>query len=197
MLKIGLTGGIASGKSTVCQLFSQLNITIIDSDQIARDLVQPGEIALTEIVTVFGSGVLLSDGALDRIALRHHIFSDPIAKKQLEKILHPKISDQLTLQSNKAKTPYCILDIPLLIESKLQSSVDRILVIDLDEEEQLKRLCLRDAISPSNAQKILASQCSRTERLYFSHDIILNDKTAVFLEQQVADLHKKYLKLIN
>ena len=197
MLKIGLTGGIASGKSTVCQLFSNLDIPVIDSDKIARNLVQPGKIALTEIIIAFGSSILLADGSLNRSALRHRIFSDPIAKKQLELILHPKISEQLTLQSNKVKAPYCILDIPLLIESKLQSKVDRILVIDLEETEQLKRLCLRDNISPNDAQKILASQCSRAERLSFADDIISNHKTTEFLEKQVADLNEKYLQLAN
>jgi len=197
MLRIGLTGGIASGKSTVCQLFSDLHVPVIDADRIARDLVRPNQPAFIEIVDAFSRAIIQADGTLDRPALRHLIFSDPSAKKQLEAILHPKISEQLELKSNQLNTAYCILDIPLLIESRLhtQNKCDRILVIDIDELVQLKRLCLRDKISIEYAQKMITTQYNRYERLYFANDIILNDKPIIQLKNTITELHKKYLQL--
>ncbi|NOQ94553.1 MAG: dephospho-CoA kinase [Methylophaga sp.] len=195
MLRIGLTGGIASGKSTICQLFSALDVPIIDADIIARQLVEPDQVAFTEIVACFGSDILLPDGTLNRSSLRKRIFSDPTAKKQLEEILHPKISQQLQLQSDRYNSAYCILAIPLLIESKLQQSVDRILVIDISEQQQLERLCQRDKSSLKDAQLIIDSQCSREQRLAFADDIIINNSSIDNLNQIVFNLDQKYRKL--
>jgi len=195
MLKIGLTGGIASGKSTICQLFSHYDVPIIDADIIARQLVEPGQIAFDEIVHTFGPEIVQADGTLNRRSLRKFIFSDAKAKAQLEHILHPKISQQLQQQSDALKSPYCILAIPLLIESKLQDSVDRILVIDLSPVLQLERLCQRDNISLSDAQLIINSQCSREQRLAFADDLISNNHSFTDLKKIIFNLDQKYRKL--
>jgi len=195
MLKIGLTGGIASGKSTICRLFSKYDVPIIDADIIARQLVEPDQIAFHEIVHAFGPDIVRSDGTLDRSALRQLIFSNPVAKTQLEAILHPMISQRLQQQSDALDTPYCILAIPLLIESKLQQSVDRILVIDISIELQLERLCQRDKLSPIDAQLMINSQCSREQRLSFADDIITNNRSFNDLEKIIFNLNQKYRKL--
>lgn len=195
MLKVGLTGGIASGKSTICRLFSRYNVPIIDADIIARELVEPDQPAFDEIVQLFGQSIVRSNGTLNRPTLRQLIFSSSKAKKQLENILHPKISEQLQQQSDKLDTPYCILAIPLLIESKLQHSVDRILVIDIDLDQQLKRLCSRDNISITDAQKIIDSQCNRQQRLSAADDIVINNQSFTHLEKIINNLDKKYRHL--
>lgn len=192
MLKIGLTGGIAAGKSTVCSLFANYNVPIIDADIIARELVEPGQAAIVEIVDTFGSTILKKDGCLDRTALRNIIYSDPAAKLQLEHILHPKIRQQLHQQSNAIQADYCIVAIPLLIESHWQDSVDRVLVIDIDREQQIDRLCLRDKLSRNDAEKIISSQCDREQRLAYADDIIPNNLTAHFLNEEVKKLDEKY-----
>jgi len=195
MLKIGLTGGIATGKSTICRLFSKHDVPIIDADIIARQLVEPGQIALHEIVHTFGADIVQKNGRLNRPALRQLIFSNSEAKKQLEAILHPKISQQLQQQSNELSSAYCILAIPLLIESNLQQSVDRILVIDSSIELQLERLCQRDNLSPADAQLMINSQCSREQRLEFADDIITNNHSLNDLEKIIFNLNQKYRKL--
>lgn len=192
MLKVGLTGGIAAGKSTVCSLFSEYNVPIIDADIIARELVEAGQPALSEIETVFGPSILKKDRSLNRGALGEIIFSNAAAKLQLEKILHPRIHHQLSEQSNAVQADYCILAIPLLIENHWQESVDRILVIDIDLEQQIDRLCLRDTFSRSEAQKRIASQCSRERRLSYADDIISNNLTTHFLNESVQKLDEKY-----
>jgi len=196
-LKVGLTGGIASGKSTICQIFSNWSVPIIDADIIARNLVQPGQSCLDAIVEAFGPTLLQNDGHLDRQALRAIIFSDITAKRQLESILHPKITQELQLQSSRVDTDYCIVAIPLLIEAGLQNSVDRILVIDIDSQIQLSRLCLRDNLLPEEAQKIINAQCSREDRLHYADDIIVNDSNTTHLEASVNKLHAKYKRLAN
>lgn len=197
MLKIGLTGGIASGKSTVCRLFAQHGIPIIDADIIARQLVEPQQEAYSEIIQSFGNEVCLSNGELNRQYLRKLIFSDDKAKQQLEMILHPRIRLQLFEQSNSFNTPYCILAIPLLIESEMRNLVDRILLIDIDLSLQLTRLCERDNMTLDDAQLIIDSQVSRQLRLACADDIITNNNEVQNLTQHVDDLHKKYLSLAN
>lgn len=197
MLKIGLTGGIASGKSTVCQLFSNLGIAIIDADIIARELVEPDKPALLEIIETFGKQIIQSDGTLNRTSLRKQIFSTPKKKIQLENILHPKIRQQLNHQSKQIQADYCILAIPLLIESQLTNTVNRILVIDVKEEEQLKRLLHREDINLSDAQKIINSQCSRQQRLAVANDVIINNQSIEELKKGVISLDKKYRSLAN
>jgi dephospho-CoA kinase len=195
MLKVGLTGGIASGKSTVSQLFSTLGADIIDADLIAHQLVEPGQDCLEKIIQTFSKKILLNNGELDRQQLRQVIFSDPEAKQQLEAILHPKIRQQLITQSDNSSSPYCILSVPLLIEAKMTSLVNRILVIEIDADEQLKRLCQRDDISNSQAVDIVAAQSSSQQRTSMADDIIINNNSPEELNLEVENLHKKYLDL--
>lgn len=195
MLKIGLTGGIASGKSTASQLFSELGITIIDADIIARALVQPGQACYNKIIDVFGNHILSSNGTLNRKQLRQIIFSSPSAKQQLEQILHPPIRQQLVAQSEQCSSPYCILSVPLLIEANMQDIVDRILLIDIEPSLQLERLRQRDKLTVADSQAIIDSQCDRTQRVALSDDIISNNNAIDSLQQSVNKLHQKYLIL--
>tara|TARA_R110002049_G_scaffold220777_4_gene392332 strand:+ start:537 stop:1172 length:636 start_codon:yes stop_codon:yes gene_type:complete len=197
MLKIGLTGGIASGKSTVCQLFSQHGVPVIDADVIAKQLVEPQQEAYFEIIRIFGEDICLPNGELNRQYLRKLIFSDDTAKQQLEKILHPRIRLQLFQRSNALSTPYCILAIPLLIEAEMAELVDRVLLIDIDLSLQLTRLCERDNIPVNDAQLIINSQASRQQRLAYADDVISNNSSTITLEERVKNLHQKYLSLAN
>lgn len=195
MLKVGLTGGIASGKSTVSQLFSTLGVDIIDADLIAHQLVEPGQPCLEKIIQTFSKKILLNNGELDRQQLRQVIFSDLEAKQQLEAILHPIIRQQLITQSDNSSSTYCILSVPLLIEAKMTSLVNRVLVIEIDADEQLKRLCQRDNISDSHAVDILAAQSSSEQRSSVADDTIINNNSLEKLNVVVESLHKKYLDL--
>ncbi len=197
MLKIGLTGGIASGKSTVCALFERYQVPIIDADLIARQLVEPDEEAYSEIIQRFGQAILQKDKTIHRKKLRQLIFSDPTAKQDLENILHPKIRQQLILKSQQQCASYIILAIPLLIESKMYDLVDRIVVIDINPDLQLSRLQRRDDSSSEQAQIMINSQCSQEQRLARADDIINNNSEPVALNNQVEQLHKKYIKLSN
>lgn len=197
MIRIGLTGGIAAGKSTVCQLFSALEVPIIDADIIARELVEPQRPAFKEIVTEFGSSVLSNDGSLNRKILRQLIFSNPQAKQRLESILHPKIKQQLIAQSDAVTSDYCIIAIPLLIESHWQNSVDRILVIDVETEQQKVRLSQRDNLSNDEAEKMIVSQCSREQRLAYADDVITNNQDLKYLSLRVQELDRQYRLLAN
>lgn len=197
MLKIGLTGGIASGKSTVCRLFAQYGIPIIDADVIARQLVEPKQEAYNEIVHTFGDDICLPNGKLNRQYLRKLIFSDDNAKHQLEMILHPRIRLQLFEQTNGLNAPYCILAIPLLIEAEMTELVDRVLLIDTDLALQLTRLSERDNISLDDAQLMINSQVNRLQRLACADDVISNNNGPENLNKQVDKLHKKYLSLAN
>ena len=197
MLQIGLTGGIASGKSTVCTLFENFSIPIIDADNIARQLVEPGMAAHSEIVLTFGKAILNPDSSLDRKNMRQLIFSDPSAKRSLEAILHPKIRQQLVLQTQQYHAPYIILAIPLLFEAKMTDLVDRILVIDIHADLQLARLQQRDNIPPQQALAMINAQYSQQQRLVSADDIIDNNNDLNALNIQVDLLHKKYIKLAN
>ena len=192
MLKIGLTGGIASGKTTICNMFSQLTIPIIDADIIAYELVEPNKDAYIKIVQLFGRDILQKDNALNRKKLRKLIFSDPIAKKQLEAILHPQIRQQLQRQSTQQPAPYCILAIPLLIEANMIDLIDRVLVIDTDESLQINRLCQRDNMSTNEAHTIISSQSGRKEKLAVADDVVINSGSIDALRITINELHKKY-----
>ncbi len=194
-LKIGLTGGIGSGKSTVCKLFSAFSIPIIDADIIAREVVAPGQAALTQIQQNFGN-ILLADGTLDRKKLGQIIFSDPAKKQCLENILHPLIYQRLKTEAAAQFSPYVILAIPLLFETDMTDLVDRILVIDCPETLQLQRVKQRDQLDDDQIQRIIASQSSREERLGRADDIIDNSKSTAELAEQVKNLHNLYLSLI-
>ena len=190
-----LTGGIASGKTTVSDGFRKLGVPVVDTDVIARELVEPGQPALERIVKAFGPGVLDSNGALNRRKIREAIFSDPDKKAQLEGLLHPMIAEEVLKRTNEASGPYCILVIPLYAESASYGWVDRVLVVDVDEELQISRVMLRDQISREQVEAILAAQASRTERLALADDVIRNDGTLVALESEIEALHKKYASL--
>ncbi|PCJ31991.1 MAG: dephospho-CoA kinase [Gammaproteobacteria bacterium] len=192
MFKVGLTGGIASGKSTVCQLFSELGISIVDADIIARELVMPGQAALSEIINTFGRSILLLDGSLNRTLLRKIIFSDPEKKQLLESILHPRIHHQLKLKSDAASSTYCILAIPLLAETTMNYELNRILVIDIDEQKQVHRLCDRDGLTKAEADNIIKQQAQPSRRKSIADDILINNESLLELKIQVAQLDKVY-----
>jgi len=195
MLIIGLTGGICSGKSTVAALFSELGVPVIDSDLIARELVEPGQPALQEITSQFGSEVLDDDGKLDRTRLRNRIFSHTQDRKQLEAILHPRIRERMTTLTRDSNAPWCIQVIPLLIETGQLQDVDRVLVVDTSEADQKKRLAQRDNSSSEQIRAILASQTDRQQRLQQADDIIKNDGSLDELRKQVITIHRKYTLL--
>jgi dephospho-CoA kinase len=195
VFRVGLTGGIASGKSTAAKFFGTYGVPILDSDQIARDVVEPGQPPLERLVERFGPTILTSDGHLDRPALRNIVFSDPKARADLEALTHPAIGAALEAQSAIAGGPYQILVIPLLVEKNLKSQVDRVLVVDCEEALQLQRLQHRDGSAPQAARAILAAQASRAARLKAADDIVHNDTSLASVREQVAALHARYLEL--
>lgn len=194
-LRIGLTGGIASGKSTVAQRFLDLSIPVIDADVAARAVVAPGTPGLAQVIQRFGNGVVADNGELDRRALRDQIFSDPGARRGLEAILHPLIRADMERSAEKAVGPYLVMAIPLLIEGGSLERVDRILVVDVDEAVQLQRVMARDRCSLAEAEAILAAQAGRSPRLAAADDVLLNIGTVTDLRQGVDRLHKSYLRL--
>lgn len=197
---VGLTGGIGSGKSTVARLFNQLKVPAVDADVVAREVVAKGSPLLAKIAAHFGPQVLTAEQSLNRAALRQLIFKDPIAKSWLDSLLHPAIRAGMLAQLAKLPpAPYVLLIAPLLLENKLNKLVNRVLVVDITEQNQLTRTLSRDAVSSgANAeqvQAIIASQISRPARLALADDIIDNNGSAAMLEQQVQQLHQRYLHL--
>jgi len=190
-----LTGGIASGKSTAAKFFGALGVPILDSDQVARDVVEPGQPPLERLVERFGPTILTPDGHLDRPALRNIVFSDPKARADLEALTHPAIGAAMEARSAAAGGPYQILVIPLLVEKNLSSHVDRVLVVDCDEELQIRRLRDRDGSTPEEVQAILKAQAPRAARLKAADDVITNDADMSAVREQVAALHARYLEL--
>lgn len=196
-LVIGLTGGIASGKTTVSDMFAKLGIDIIDADVIAREIVAKGTPALAAIVERFGDDILTPEQELDRQKLRTVVFSDSAKKDWLNALLHPLIREQMQLQTANATSPYCILSVPLLVENKLNTMVSRTLVVDIDEASQIKRAIVRDNSEQAIIESIIASQASRKERLAAADDVIVNNKDLDWLSAQVQDLHQMYLNIVN
>lgn len=195
MLRIGLTGGIASGKSTVAGLFADRGATVLDTDRIAREVVEPGQPALAALVQALGSDILGRDGRLDRARLRRRIFADAATRRTVEGILHPAILQELGRQSLAAPGPYQILVIPLLVEGDRAGLVDRVLVVDCPEELQIERLMSRDGETREGALAMLAAQVSRQVRLAAADDVIVNDRPAADLAARVASLDRKYREL--
>ncbi len=195
IFRVGLTGGIASGKSTVAKFFAALGVPIIDTDQVAREVVEPGQPPLERLVERFGRAILTPDGHLDRPKLREIVFSDPRARADLEALTHPAIGTAVEAWSAAAAGPYQILIIPLLVEKNLTSQVDRVLVVDCDEELQIRRLQARDGSTVEQARAILNVQTSRTARLKSAHDVIQNDGDLSVVRDQVSALHARYLEL--
>ena len=193
--RVGLTGGIASGKSTAAKFFGALGVPVLDSDQIARDVVEPGQPPLERLVARFGASILTPDGHLDRPALRQIVFSDPKARADLEALTHPAIGAAMEARSAAAGGPYQVLVIPLLVEKNLMSQVDRVLVVDCDEDLQVRRLRDRDGSTPQQAQAILAAQAPRAARLRAADDVITNEADMSAVQNQVIALHARYLEL--
>jgi len=194
-LKVGLTGGIASGKTTVANLFAQLGVPLIDTDVIARQVVLPGEPGLTQIIETFGSDILNADGMLNRSALRTRVFNDQKQREQLEAILHPLIR-QTTLQATEnLNAPYCLIVVTLMFESGVNERGDRVLAVVTPAEEQLSRLMLRDKSDEAEALRIINSQLSHDERMSAADDLIHNSGEPAELLHQVEILHENYLKL--
>src|SRR5262245_55662815 len=191
--RIGLTGGVASGKSTVANLFAALGVPVVDTDVLAREVVAPGSPLLGEIAAHFGPAILGAAGSLDRRALRERIFSDPDERRWLESRTHPAIRELTDARSASAKGPYVIVAIPLLVETRGGERFDRVLVVDCEPELQLARLQARDGIPRAAAEKMLAAQVSRAERLSAADDVIHNDGDIARLRDQVETLHRAYV----
>jgi dephospho-CoA kinase len=195
VLKIGLTGGIGCGKSTVTALFKQLNVPVIDADDIAHQLVAVGQPALQLIQQTFGASSLHSDGSLNRDIIRDLVFSDPEQKQKLEAIIHPLVYQTIAEYTRLLNAPYCILSIPLLFETDNADFVNRVLVVDCPVETQIERVQKRDNLTVERVQSIMDTQVSRSFRTAHAHDIIDNTKTTTELAQQVEKLHNLYLSL--
>jgi len=195
VFRVGLTGGIASGKSTAAKFFGALDVPIIDTDQVARDVVEPGQPPLERLVERFGPSILTPDGHLDRPVLRNIVFSDPKARADLEALTHPAIGAAVEARSAATGGPYQILVIPLLVEKNLGGQLDRVLVVDCDEELQIRRLQARDGSTLEQARAILNAQASRSTRLKAAHDVIKNDGDMSAVRDQVATLHARYLEM--
>jgi len=195
MLRIGLTGGIASGKTTVANLFSARGAAVLDSDVIAREVVEPGSHGLAALVAAQGGGILDDEGRLDRAELRRRIFADAATRREVESILHPEIARELERQASITPGPYQVLVIPLLVEAGLGHIVDRVLVVDCPEEEQVRRLMARDGASREEAMRMLESQATRERRLAAADDVIDNAGAAQDLAARVAGLDRRYREL--
>jgi dephospho-CoA kinase len=194
-LRVGLTGGIASGKSTVEERFRELGVPVVNADDSSRIVTARGRPGLLAVAAVFGDSVLTADGELDRRSLRSIIFKDPARRKELEAILHPLIREDMERRAAAAPGPYVVLSIPLLIEGGTRDRVDRILVVDTDPELQLERLVIRDAVTHEEASAVLAAQASRAERLAAADDVLVNSATVPELRQSVERLHRRYLEI--
>ncbi|SER17894.1 dephospho-CoA kinase [Amphritea atlantica] len=194
MFVVGLTGGIGSGKSAVSQLFEQLAVDVIDADQVAREVVEPGEAALAKIAQRFGSDILLSDGNLDRKALRKIVFEAPRQRDWLEQLLHPLIRDRILLKLDNSKAEYAILASPLLLETDQHLLVNHVVVIDVDEATQISRTTERDNTDAEQVEAIIAAQIPRDQRIAKADDLIDNSGTPDELKPLVEKLHTKFLQ---
>ncbi len=195
-LVIGLTGGIASGKTTVANLFKQqFKIDIVDADIVAREVVEPGTPGLNAIIEHFGKGIIHDNQTLNRTKLRERIFSNPEEKTWLNNLLHPIIREKMVDELKQVTSDYALLVVPLLIENKLDSLCDRVLVVDVEPNTQISRTMKRDNVSEQQAQAILASQASRQDRLDKADDVVKNNPDDPELLLQITELHEKYLAI--
>ncbi len=192
---VGVTGGIGSGKTTVTNLFAQKGIEVVDADVIARQVVAPGSDGLSQIVDKFGGLIVTAKGELDRPKLREIIFKDSRLKAWLNALLHPLIREQMVQQSQAAGSVYCLLSVPLLVENNLQSLVNSVLVVDVDEQHQIERTMLRDDTDALQVRAIMQAQVSREERLAAADHIIDNNGDSTQLIEKVDELHQIYLAL--
>ncbi|MFC3120942.1 dephospho-CoA kinase [Agaribacter flavus] len=191
---VGVTGGIASGKTTVTDLFSDLGVDVIDADIIARQVVEPETVAFNKIKKHFGKQVVDGKGNLNRAWLRKHVFADPSEKEWLNQLLHPIIRQEMQVQCQQATSDYCILCAPLLIENKLVHLVKRVLVVDVPPDIQLQRAINRDGSAEKTIQQIIEAQCERETRLAAADDVIDNSNDEASIVAQVKTLHAQYLK---
>ena len=196
-LKIGLTGGIASGKTTVSDFFKGLGISVIDADVISHEVTQPDGSAFEEIISSFGSNILDENGLIDRKKMRAIIFDDTSKKEMLEKIIHPKVREEMFNSVSQSNDHYLIVSVPLLVETGMNEMMDRTLVVDCSEETQIERLMHRDKITLGEAKSILRNQTNRSTRLKAADDLIVNEKNVTLneLEKEVLELNKRYSKL--
>ncbi len=192
MLVIGLTGGIGSGKTTVAQRFSAHGVPVLDADRMAHELVRPGTPALAGIAEAFGPDLLDAEGALDRARLRRIVLQDAERRRCLEALLHPLVRAALEQRLEALDAPYCILSVPLLVESRMTDLVDRVLVVDLPEGLQYRRALARGGLSATEVESIMAAQAGRGRRLAAAHDVIANDADYDKLYRQVDELHRNY-----
>lgn len=200
VLKIGLTGGIGSGKTTVSRRFEALGAPVIDTDVLAREVVEPGEPALDNLVRRFGRDILGGDGRLDRDRLREMAFSEPAARREIESILHPAIRERLRegLRAlDGRKVPYCIIVVPLLVETDFQEMVDRVLVVETPRERRVAWVMARSGMTRKDVERIMDSQATSEDRLRVAHDVIHNDGSVEELENRVDRLHAGYLAMTN
>lgn len=195
VLTVGLTGGIGSGKTVVSDRFASYGVPVIDTDVLARELVEPGQPALAEIVAEFGKDCLDDGGRLNRAVLRERVFVDEAGRQRLEAILHPRIRALAKVRVAGLNAPYCLLVIPLLAETGMTDLVDRVLVVDVTEAEQVRRVMARDGMDETQARRILAVQASRCRRLALADDVLENSGDFAELDQRIADLHQYYLRL--
>ena len=194
--KIGLTGGVASGKTTVSDCFKKLGTQVIDADVISHEVTEPSGSAFEEILSEFGSEILDEKGLINRKKMRVIIFNDPSQKKILEEIIHPKVRDEMFQRIDKSDDHYLIVSVPLLVETGMHQIMDRNLLVDCSEDTQIERLMHRDKITLNEARAILKNQASRSDRNKIADDLIINEKnvTLVELEDKVLELHKNYSK---
>jgi len=194
--KIGLTGGIASGKTTVSDCFKKLGTKVIDADVISHEVTEPSGSAFEEILSEFGSEILDEKGLINRKKMRAIIFDDESQKKILEEIIHPKVRDEMFKRINKSDDHYLIVSVPLLVETGMNRIMDRTLLVDCSEDTQIERLMHRDKITLNEARAILKNQASRSDRKKIADDLIVNEKnvTLIQIENEVLELHKYYLK---
>ena len=194
MYVVAITGGIGSGKTTIANQFAELGVDVVDADVIAREVVEPGTPALAAIADHFGPDVITPDGQLDRRRLREQVFSDPSAKAWLNALLHPLIRSEMQRQCAAARSPYCLLVVPLLVENKLTGLANRVLVVDVDEATQIERTCRRDGVTSEQAKAIIAAQASRSERLAAADDVIENaNDSEMAIKARILTLHETYL----
>lgn len=192
---VGLTGGIGCGKTTISNEFKRLGITIIDADEIARDVVAPGSEGLEAIIKHFGPEIVQSDGYLNRAKLRSIVFAEPEKTQWLNDLLHPKIRAQMLNELSASVSSYTILSVPLLLENGMQTLCNRILVVDILPEQQLQRVLARDQSEPATIKKIMTAQIDRKKRLSLADDIIDNSGQPSESMEQVQKLHQIYTKL--
>jgi dephospho-CoA kinase len=194
-LVVGLTGGIGSGKTTVAEGFSALGVPVIDADQLAHELVEPGQPALDEIIEIFGKESVAPDGQLERSYIRQQIYTNVGLKLRLEAILHPKIRQRIRTLLSNIEEPYCIVVIPLLLETQQNDLVNRILVVDAPEKEQRQRVAARDSLSDNTIMAIMQSQADRSTRLAAADDVIVNDRNVASLTDRIQELHQHYMEI--